>query len=107
MGKIDQLINIHRYTRNLQKADWDNNGERTVHNERSYHLSRDMLIRDIAINLFIFGHLHEPMDKIVSLKCRMIILGDWLHNFSYVLFDGQGISLQYFKREKHADAQEY
>jgi len=29
----------------------------------------------------------------------MIILGDWLHNFSYAVFDGKDMSLQYFTKE--------
>ncbi len=41
---------------------------------------------------FIFGHFHASTDVIMP-ECgsRFIILGDWIHNPSYVLFDGEHI----------------
>ena len=93
-----------RYANDLLKAEGENIRERTIYDERLYHFSKEMLVVDPAINFFIFGHQHEPMDEPIIAGSRMIILGDWLQNFSYAVFDGQDMSLHYFKTEKAADA---
>jgi UDP-2,3-diacylglucosamine hydrolase len=88
-----------RYANKLKEADWANNGGRTIYDERLYHFSKEKLLTDPEINFFIFGHQHEPTDQIITPDCRMIILGDWLHNFSYAVFDGTDMSLHYFTKE--------
>ena len=93
-----------RYANDLKKETGEHIRERTLNDERLYHFSKEMLVIDPAIDFFIFGHQHEPMDEPVSGDSRMIILGDWLTNFSYAVFDGQNMSLHYFKTEKAADA---
>ena len=41
------------------------------------------------IDYFIYGHRHIELDLMLSHKTRMIILGDWIWQFSYVVFDGE------------------
>lgn len=41
------------------------------------------------IDYFIFGHRHIELDLTVSRKTRMMILGDWIWHFTYVVFDGE------------------
>ena len=41
------------------------------------------------IDYFIFGHRHIELDLNVSRKSRMMILGDWIWHFTYVVFDGE------------------
>ena len=95
-----------RYANDLLKAEGENIRERTIYDERLYHFSKEMLASDPAINFFIFGHQHEPMDETISPDCRMIILGDWLKNFSYAVFDGQDMSVHYFQKENTADGKD-
>lgn len=37
----------------------------------------------------VFGHRHLVVDKQLSSRARMVILGDWIYNFSYGVFDGR------------------
>ena len=45
------------------------------------------------IDYFIYGHRHIELDLMLSRKCRMMIIGDWIQQFTYVVFDGEHIFL--------------
>ena len=52
------------------------------------------------IDFFIYGHRHIEVDLQLSKKSRMIILGDWIKHFSYVVWDGQHLFMsQYIEGE--------
>lgn len=46
------------------------------------------------IDFFIYGHRHIELDLILSKKSRMMILGDWISQFTYAVFDGEHIFLE-------------
>lgn len=48
------------------------------------------------INFFIFGHRHIELDLMISRTSRVIILGDWINEFSYAVFDGEQLFLENF-----------
>lgn len=48
------------------------------------------------VNCFLFGHLHLMHDRQLSPTTRMIITGDWLQYFSYVVWDGDNLCLKTF-----------
>lgn len=45
---------------------------------------------------FIFGHRHLPLDLKVGENSRYINLGDWLNYFTYGVFDGKEMQLEYY-----------
>ncbi len=50
-----------------------------------------------APDYFIFGHRHIMLDLMLSRQTRMMIIGDWIKNFSYAIMrDGQ-LSLEQFE----------
>jgi UDP-2,3-diacylglucosamine hydrolase len=49
-----------------------------------------------TINCFIFGHRHVDVDLMLSHTCRLIMLGDWITQFSYAVFDGENIFTESF-----------
>lgn len=52
---------------------------------------------DEAPDYFIFGHRHIMLDLMLSRRTRLMIIGDWITNFSYaVMRDGQ-LSLEQFE----------
>ena len=52
------------------------------------------------IDYFIYGHRHIEVDLQLTRKARMIILGDWISHFSYVVYDGEHLFLsQYIEGE--------
>ena len=45
------------------------------------------------IHFFIFGHLHILLDRQLNDAARMLIIGDWMHLFSYAVWDGNQLTL--------------
>jgi len=53
-----------------------------------------------AIDYFIFGHRHLPIDHILKNgSSRYINLGDWLTFNTYAVFDGTSVELKFFENE--------
>lgn len=48
------------------------------------------------INFFIYGHRHIMLDLMLNRTARILILGDWIRFFSYVVFDGDTLELKQF-----------
>nr|WP_199078599.1 UDP-2,3-diacylglucosamine diphosphatase [Pedobacter sp. ASV19] len=46
---------------------------------------------------FIFGHRHLPLDLQLSENSRYVNLGEWLNFYSYAVFDGNELCLNYFE----------
>jgi UDP-2,3-diacylglucosamine hydrolase len=45
---------------------------------------------------FIFGHRHLPLNIQLNEKSQYINLGEWVHDFTYAVFDGTHIELKTF-----------
>lgn len=50
-----------------------------------------------AVDYFIFGHRHLPLDLKVDNKARYINLGEWLNYCTYAVFDGNELILKKFE----------
>ena len=49
------------------------------------------------IDYFIFGHRHIELDLMLSKKTRMMIIGDWITQFTYAVFDGEHLLLSEYE----------
>jgi UDP-2,3-diacylglucosamine hydrolase len=49
------------------------------------------------IDYFIFGHRHIAIEYPLAEKSMYVNLGDWIRYNSYAVFDGQQLSLQFYK----------
>lgn len=47
---------------------------------------------------FIFGHRHLPLDFKLTENSTYINTGEWIKNNSYAVFDGQKVSLLYYRK---------
>ena len=59
--------------------------------EEKEHLvqyAKQYLSKHNSVNYFIFGHRHIELDLMLSRECRVLIVGDWISQYSYVVFDG-------------------
>lgn len=65
-------------------------------NENFISFARQYLSSNPSIDYFIFGHYHIMLDYKLSDSSRLIILGDWIHHFSYAKFDGNDVELASF-----------
>ena len=46
------------------------------------------------VDYFIFGHRHIELDLALSRQTRVIILGDWITQFTYAVYDGEQLFLE-------------
>lgn len=46
------------------------------------------------INYFLFGHRHIELDLMLTRESRMMILGDWITQFTYAVFDGEHLFME-------------
>ena len=47
-----------------------------------------------GINYFVYGHLHIVLDERLTATSNMIVLGDWINNFSYGVWDGRTFTMR-------------
>jgi len=71
------------------KKDSSNN----IEDEMLFHYSKDMVKKHPDVDYFIFGHRHLPTEVDLNDKSRLIILGDWITNFTYAVYDGTELKL--------------
>lgn len=60
--------------------------------------SREVL-RTTFFDYLIFGHRHLPLDIQLNEQSRYVNLGEWVNYFSYAVFDGEDLKLEYFESE--------
>ena len=46
------------------------------------------------VDYFIFGHRHRMVNTPMNDDTRFVLLGDWIKNFSYGVFDGEKFELK-------------
>jgi UDP-2,3-diacylglucosamine hydrolase len=63
--------------------------------ERLIVFSKEILKKE-HFDFFIFGHRHLPLDFKLSENSRYLNIGDWVKNFSYIVFDGENLELKYY-----------
>jgi UDP-2,3-diacylglucosamine hydrolase len=69
----------------------------SIEDEMLYKYASGLLADGLEANYFVFGHRHRPVDIELKPGCHMIILGDWLINFTFAVFDGKDLILKYLK----------
>lgn len=45
---------------------------------------------------FIFGHRHVAFDISIAEESQVFCLGDWIHNFTYAVFNGEKLELKQY-----------
>lgn len=69
-----------------------------IEDEMLYIYSKALIDEGIKADYFVFGHRHLPVDIPLSGTSRLIILGDWLTNFTFAEFDGNELSLKHYQK---------
>ncbi len=49
------------------------------------------------VDYFIYGHRHIELDLMLSHNTRMMIIGDWVWQFTYAVFDGEHLFLEEYE----------
>ena len=91
-SKKSRIANIAREQKNDFKID--------IEREMLYLYCKRKLEQQPTIDFFVFGHRHIPLQHAVGDTAQMVILGDWVTNFSYAVFDGTSLQLRFFEETK-------
>jgi UDP-2,3-diacylglucosamine hydrolase len=83
---------------NMVKEDKKENLNK-IEDEMLFKYASDLLTKGLQADYFVFGHRHRPVDIELKPGSHLVILGDWLTNFTYAEFDGKFLSLKHFKKE--------
>lgn len=49
------------------------------------------------VDYYLYGHRHIELDLMLSRNQRLMILGDWITQFTYAVFDGEHLLLQEYE----------
>ena len=49
------------------------------------------------VDYYLYGHRHIELDLMLSADKRMMIIGDWISQFTYVVFDGEHLLLEEYE----------
>lgn len=90
------LMLAHKWSKSSRLAKMGIEEEFKVNNEGMYQFAENFLQKEL-IDYFIFGHRHLMLDIEVGKSGRFILLGDWINNFSYGVFDGKNFELKRYK----------
>ncbi len=64
--------------------------------ERISGFCNEIIDKGEDIDYFIFGHIHKPAVIPIRQKAHYFSIGDWITNFSYVVFDGEKAELKFY-----------
>lgn len=81
-------------TKGATTADPPYQGE---HKEHLVLYTKEYIAQHPDVDYFIFGHRHIELDLMLSHHHRMLILGDWISQFTYASFDGEHLLLNEYE----------
>lgn len=62
-------------------------------------MAREIAAADPGIDYIVIGHHHVALDRqLDGMSTRLIVLGDWITNDTYAVFDGGSMSLRRFEQ---------
>lgn len=92
---VDFGLNWARHSR-LKRTDGLEPPYKGENEEEQVLFAKEYVRTHPDINFFIFGHRHIMLDLMLRRTTRILILGDWISNFSYAVFDGQHMFMERF-----------
>ena len=86
-------LNWAKHSR-LKRADGKEPPYQGEDREYLVRYAKDYLRSHQDIDYFMFGHRHIELDLMLSRKTRLMILGDWIWQFTYAVFDGEHMFME-------------
>lgn len=65
----------------------------TPSSDKFVKFANNYLDKSPDTKFFIFGHLHIVEQRNLNYDAKLIVLGDWISNFSYACFDGETLTI--------------
>ena len=95
---IELDIKLARHSRLMILGDWITQFTYAVYlGENKEHLvlfAKQYIEEHPNIDYFIFGHRHIELDIKLARHSRLMILGDWISQFTYAVYDGEHMFLE-------------
>ena len=90
------LAIAHKWSESSRLAKINIDDKFEVNNEGLYKFAENFLKKEF-VDYFIFGHRHVMLNTEIGENSRFVLLGDWIKNFSYGVFDGEKFELKKYK----------
>jgi UDP-2,3-diacylglucosamine hydrolase len=87
------LYIAHKWSGSSRTSKLNREEEFNVNNDGIYNFANSYLKQE-SIDYFIFGHRHQMVNLPLSDNSQFVLLGDWITNFSYGVFDGEKLELK-------------
>lgn len=88
-------IGMAKFWSKTSRASTGNSDEKFLGEENEWLAiyAKDILKKE-HFDYFIFGHRHLPIDIKLNDNSQYVNLGDWIHYFTYAVFDGKELVLK-------------
>jgi len=86
----------HKWSKSSRTAKFGKEEVFNVNNDGIYKFAESYLKKE-SIDYFIFGHRHQMVNTPLTENANFVLLGDWIKNFSYGVFDGEKFELKKYK----------
>ena len=63
---------------------------------RLFKYAQEQAALDPTIDFFVFGHQHKPMQYQSGDHALTTVVGNWIYDFTYAVFDGENVELRRF-----------
>ena len=83
----------HSWSKSSRTAKFEKEDEFNVNLDGMYKFAESFL-KEVHVDYFIFGHRHKMVYTPMNKKTSFVLLGDWIKNFSYGVFDGDNFELK-------------
>ena len=68
-----------------------------IPNTRLYQYAQEQAKLDPSIDFFVFGHQHKPMQYKTGDHALTTVVGNWIYDFTYAVFDGETVEFKKFE----------
>ncbi len=87
----------HNHRIKKLKKEAESNYYSVIEETRLYKYAKECIRENHDIDYFVFGHQHKPMQYKVG-KAVVTVVGNWIRDFSYAVFDGNEIVLSTYTK---------
>ena len=68
-----------------------------IQENKAAKYAQEQAALDPSIDFFVFGHQHKPMQYPSGDHALTTVVGNWIYDFTYAVFDGETMELKRFE----------
>lgn len=89
----------HNHRVKKLKKEAESNYYSVIEETRLYKYAQECVKENPELEYFVFGHQHKPMQYKVDNGATVTVVGNWLRDFNYAVFDGEDMKLLTYKED--------